>query len=111
MSDRRREARQRATAASARSAAPDSRVIIQAVARAVSTPNVTLLGFVVDTTNIPNDEFKDVDDNLIGRVAYSAAAAPGRLIKARETLTETPSCSVRKTARSSSRTEAIKVRL
>jgi hypothetical protein len=75
-----------ATEVEFRDAAPDTRVIIQAVASAVSAPNVTLLGFVVDTTNIPNDEFKDVNDNPIGRAAFFAAAAPGRLIKARGTL-------------------------
>ncbi len=69
-----------------RDAQPDSRVIIQAVASAVSQPNVTLAGFVVDTTNIPDDEFKDIDDNVIGRAAFFAAAAPGKLIKARGTL-------------------------
>lgn len=69
-----------------RNAAPDTRVILQAVASAVSNPNVTLLGIVVDTSGIPNNEFKDASDNVIGRTAFFAAAAPGRLIKARGTL-------------------------
>jgi hypothetical protein len=69
-----------------RSTTPDTRVILQAVASAVANPTVTLLSVVVDTTNIPNNEFKDVNDNIIGRVAFFAAAAPGRLIKARGTL-------------------------
>ncbi|HSW27601.1 MAG TPA: DUF5666 domain-containing protein, partial [Burkholderiaceae bacterium] len=66
--------------------APDSRVIIQAVASAVSAPNITLAGFVVNTTNIPDNEFNDVNGNVIGRDAFFAAAAPGKLIKARGTL-------------------------
>jgi hypothetical protein len=69
-----------------RSTTPDTRVILQAVARAVASPNVTLLGFVVDTSAIPDNAFKDVNDAVIGRAAFFAAAAPGRLIKARGTL-------------------------
>ena len=75
-----------ATELELRDTQPDSRVIIQAVASAVSQPLVTLAGFVVDTTQIPNDEFKDINDNVIGRAAFFAAAAPGKLIKARGTL-------------------------
>jgi len=75
-----------ATEVEQRSVGPDTRVILQAVATAVSNPTVTLLGIVVDTTLIPNGEFKDVNDNPIGRTAFFAAAAPGRLIKARGTL-------------------------
>jgi hypothetical protein len=69
-----------------RSTTPDTRVILQAVASAVASPNVTLLGFVVDTSAIPDNAFKDTNDNVIGRAAFFAAAAPGRLIKARGTL-------------------------
>ena len=69
-----------------RNAAPDTRVILQAVASGVSNPNVTLLGIVVDTSGIPNNEFKDVNDTVIGRTGFFAAAAQGRLIKARGTL-------------------------
>jgi len=69
-----------------RSTTPDTRVILQAVASAVASPNVTLLGLVVDTSAIPDNAFKDTNDNVIGRAAFFAAAAPGRLIKARGTL-------------------------
>ena len=41
---------------------------------------------MVNTTNIPDNEFKDINDNVIGRNAFFAAAAPGKLIKARGTL-------------------------
>jgi uncharacterized protein DUF5666 len=75
-----------ATELELRDTQPDTRVIIQAVASAVSAPNITLSGFVVDTSQIPNDEFKDINDNVIGRAAFFAAAAPGKLIKARGTL-------------------------
>lgn len=69
-----------------RSTTPDTRLILQAVASAVASPNVTLLGLVVDTSAIPNNAFKDTNDAVIGRAAFFAAAAPGRLIKARGTL-------------------------
>ena len=75
-----------ATEVEFRSTAPDTRVILQAVASAVANPNVTLLGFVVDTTGIPDSQFKDVNDAVIGRTAFFQQAAPGRLIKARGTL-------------------------
>lgn len=75
-----------ATEVEFRNATPDTRVIIQAVASAVANPTVTLLGFVIDTSGIPNDEFKGANDAVIGRTAFFAAAAPGRLIKARGTL-------------------------
>ena len=75
-----------ATEVEFRDTTPDARVILQAVASAVVNPTVTLLGITVDTSNIPNGEFKDVNDNVIGRTAFFAAATPGRLIKARGTL-------------------------
>lgn len=78
-----------ATEVEHRSDQPDSRVILQAVASAVATPNVTLLGMVVDTTNIPDGEFKDANDTVISRTAFFAQAAPGKLIKARGTLSGT----------------------
>lgn len=75
-----------ATEVEFRSASADSRVILQAFATAVSAPTVTLLGIVVDTTPIRNDDFKGVDDTAIGRAAFFSAAVPGRLIKVRGTL-------------------------
>ncbi len=64
----------------------DTDVRFQAVASAVAAPNITMLGIVVDTTPISNNNFKDVNDAIIGRTAFFAAAAPGKLIKVRGTL-------------------------
>ena len=75
-----------ATEVEQKSVSPDARVIMQAVASAVAAPNVTLLGIVVDTTPISNNSFKDVNDTIIGRTAFFAAAAPGKLIKVRGSL-------------------------
>lgn len=75
-----------ATEVEFRSASPDSRVILQGVASAVSAPRVTLLGIAVDTTPIADNNFKDINDAVIGRTAFFAAAAPGKLIKVRGTL-------------------------
>ena len=63
-----------------------SRVIMQAVASAVSAPTVTLLGIPVDTSLISDNSFLDVNNVIIGRAGFFAAAAPGKLIKARGTL-------------------------
>ncbi len=63
-----------------------SRVILQSVAAAVSAPNVTLLGIVADTSPISDNNFKDARDAIIGRTAFFAAAAPGKLIKVRGSL-------------------------
>jgi Domain of unknown function (DUF5666) len=64
-----------------------TRVILQAVASAVADPNVTLQGIVVDTTPMTSaNQFLDANGNPIGRAAFFAAAAPGKLVKARGTL-------------------------
>ena len=63
-----------------------TRAILQSVATAVSAPTVTLLGIVANTTPIADNNFKDVNDAVIGRAAFFAAAAPGKLIKVRGTL-------------------------
>ncbi len=64
----------------------DTDVRFQAVASAVAAPNITMLGIVVDTSPISNNNFKDINDAIIGRSAFFAAAAPGKLIKVRGTL-------------------------
>ena len=75
-----------ATEVEHRNDAPDSRVILQAVASVVAAPNVTLQGIVVNTTPISDNNFKDINDAIIGRTAFFQQAAPGRLIKVRGSL-------------------------
>lgn len=75
-----------ATEIEQKSTAPDTRVIMQAVASAVSAPSVTLLGIAVNTSSISDNNFKDVNDAIIGRTAFFQQAAPGKLIKVRGTL-------------------------
>lgn len=75
-----------ATEVEHRDDAPDSRVILQAVASAVAAPNVTLQGIVVNTTPISDNNFKDINDASIGRTAFFQQAAPGKLIKVRGSL-------------------------
>jgi hypothetical protein len=75
-----------ATEIEQKSVSPDSRVIMQAVASAVSAPNVTLLGIAVNTSPISDNNFKDINDATIGRTAFFQQAAPGRLIKVRGSL-------------------------
>ena len=61
-----------------------NRVIVQAVASAVTQPNVTLLGIVINTSGIGS--FKDIQDNPIPSAQFFAQAKPGTLIKVRGTL-------------------------
>jgi Domain of unknown function (DUF5666) len=78
-----------ATEVEQKSTSPDNRVIMQAVASAVVAPpteTVTLLGIVINTSQISNNSFKDVNDAVIGRAAFYQQAAPGRLIKVRGSL-------------------------
>ena len=74
-----------ATELEQRSTSSDSRVILQAAATAVTAPNLTLLGIVVDTTAVSDNNFHDVTDAPIGRTAFFTAAKVGTLIKARGT--------------------------
>ena len=63
--------------------APSDRAIIQGpVDSFVSGGDVTILGVVVDTTTINDDDFKD-DDIVIGRNAFFNRLAVGDLVKAR----------------------------
>jgi hypothetical protein len=67
-----------------RSAASDSRVILQGPVGAVTgTTTLTILGVTVDTTTIANADFRNVSDASIGRAAFFAAATPGTTVKAR----------------------------
>ena len=64
---------------------PDNRAIIQGTVDSfVPLPigDVTILGVVVDTSTINNDDFKD-DDIPIGRTAFFNRLAVGDLVKAR----------------------------
>ncbi|HWQ37923.1 MAG TPA: DUF5666 domain-containing protein [Burkholderiales bacterium] len=64
---------------------PDIDVILQANATDVADPGFTILGVRVDTTGL--NDFRDIDDNPIGRAAFFAALAPnGGLVKAKGTL-------------------------
>lgn len=70
-----------------RSTTPDTRVVLQGAVGAISgTGSVTLLGVVVDTSGVADDEFKGLDDQPIGRSAFFAALQVGKLVKARGSL-------------------------
>lgn len=67
-----------------RSTAPDTRVVLQGAVSAISgTSNLTVLGVVVDTAGIADNEFKGIEDQPIGRSAFFAALKVGSLVKAR----------------------------
>ncbi len=69
-----------ATEVEQKSVAPDTRVIMQAIATVVGT-NVTLLGITFDASAMQS--FKDINDNVITSTQFFAAATTGKLIKAR----------------------------
>ena len=76
-----------ATELEQRSTASDSRVIVQAPVSAISgTNSVTLLGIVASTSGVSDNEFKNISDAPIGRVAFYAAIKVGSLVKARADL-------------------------
>lgn len=67
-----------------RSATADSRVELRGPVSAISgTRSVTVLGIVVDTAGVAEDEFKGLDDQPIGRSAFFAALQVGSIVQAR----------------------------
>lgn len=67
-----------------RSTAPDGRVVLQGpVTEFVAGVSVRILGTLVDTSGVANDEFKSHDDMPIGREAFFGAIKPGTIVKAR----------------------------
>lgn len=73
-----------ATELERRSTSADTRLIVQAPVAVVSgTSSVTLLGIVVATAAIADNEFKNLNDAPMGRIAFYAAAKVGTLVKAR----------------------------
>ncbi len=46
-----------------------------------SSPNLTILGVTVDTTGISNDNFKGLNDQIIGRAAFFNVVKEGTLVK------------------------------
>lgn len=66
-----------------RSTTPDTRVVLQGAVSAISgTRSVTMLGVVVDTSGVSEDEFKNLADQPIGRSAFFAGIRIGALVKA-----------------------------
>jgi hypothetical protein len=73
-----------ATELEMRSSSPDARLVLQAPVSAVSgTSSVTMLSNVVDTSGVSDNEFKDINDLVIGRTAFYAAVKVGTMVKAR----------------------------
>jgi len=71
-----------------RSVSPDTRVILEGPVSAIGgTTSLTILGVTVDTSTVPNSEFKNLSDVAIGRTAFFAALGASNIaVKARGTL-------------------------
>lgn len=61
----------------------DQRVELQAPLTAVAAPSFTLAGVTVNTTGLPDSSFQGLNDAVIGRSAFFAAAKVGTLVKVR----------------------------
>lgn len=61
----------------------DQRVELQAPLTAVAAPSITLAGVNVNTTGLPDNSFQGLNDAVIGRSAFFAAAKVGTLVKVR----------------------------
>lgn len=61
----------------------DTRVELQGPVGSAADPSVTILGVAIDTAGLPDGAFRGEDDVVIGRAAFFAALAEGRLVKAR----------------------------
>ena len=65
----------------------DSRVELQGpVAAVVGTSTLTILGTDIDTTGVSDNNFRGLEDAVLGRTAFFAAIKAGTLVKARGTL-------------------------
>ena len=65
----------------------DSRVELQGPVTAVGgTSTLTILGTDIDTTGVSDNNFRGLEDAVLGRTAFFAAVKAGTLVKARGTL-------------------------
>jgi len=70
----------------------DTDVVLQSPVDALpapADPTFVVLGVTVDTTGIPDTNFQGIEDTPIGRAAFFATIAPGKLVKAQGTLSGT----------------------
>lgn len=59
----------------------DDDVDLQGPVQSVSNPNVTILGVVVNTASLNDDDFQGINDGPIGRAAFFNAVEAGTLVK------------------------------
>ncbi len=72
-----------ATELEVRSTSGDPRVILRGPVSAVANPSLTILGVVVDTSTVSDNEFKSEGEVPIGRAAFFGALTTGRVVQAR----------------------------
>lgn len=59
----------------------DDELDLQGPVQAVSNPNLTILGVVVNTAGLNNDDFQGLNEQPIGRAAFFNAVKVGTLVK------------------------------
>ena len=72
-----------ATELEVRSTSGDPRVILRGPVSAAANPSLTILGVVVDTSTVSDNEFKSEGEVPIGRAAFFGALKIGRVVQAR----------------------------
>lgn len=66
---------------------PDDEVVLQGTIQAAANPNLTILGVTVNTAGVSENDFKGLDDAVIGRAAFFNAVKVGALVKVKGRLT------------------------
>jgi hypothetical protein len=69
-------------AAEVKKRSADTHVILEGAVQSVANPNVTVLGVLMDTSPISDNNFKGPNDVAIGRTAFFNAVKGGTLVKA-----------------------------
>lgn len=60
-----------------------TQVILEGAVQSVASPNVTVLGVLINTAGISDSNFKGPNDVAIGRIAFFTAVKVGTLVKAK----------------------------
>lgn len=75
-----------ATELELRSASSDNTVVLRGPVTVKAAPSLTILELAVDTSTVPDTQFKDTKDAVIGRAAFFNALTVGNAVKAKGSL-------------------------
>lgn len=72
-----------ATELELRSTSPDKRLELRGPVQAFADPSLTILGIAINTSTVPDAQFKGLDDQVIGRTAFFNALVVGNPVEAK----------------------------